>query len=276
MEAVLAKSFGIDINRKSFNRRFRSLFGMSFYVANIVALKIDEPVIAPYFLLALHFLKNYSPENVMSTVFNLDEKTVRKWIRIYVRIISQLSAISFDDRYENSPRGTSVFVSVDGVDCPFKETSRPVDPSYCSHKLKRSALRYEVGVALYAPRICWVAGGLPAGRYTDINIARENRGLIEHLVHRNERGVADNGYDGEETLFTPIRGSGLTHNVLSYNIWIRKVLARHEIVNKRLKHFGVLNSVFRHKEEFHRECFMACAVLTQLSMQEEPIHDISL
>ena len=82
-------------------------------------------------------------------------------------------------------------------------------------------------------------------------------------------------YDGEQAFLTPIRGSDLANEELSYNLWLRRGLARHEIVNKRLKQFRVLNYIFRHTEEFHRECFMACAVLTQLSMQEEPIHDIS-
>ena len=275
MQTILQKLFKLNTNRESFDRRFRSMFGISYYIAQIVMLKIDVPVIDTYYLLALHFLKNYDPESVMSTTFNLDEKTVRKWVHFYVQIISQLRVISFQNRHENAPRARSLFLSVDGIDCPFKEPRRPVDPSYCSHKLKRSALRYEVGVALYSPSICWVAGGVPAGTYTDIKIARVDGGLVEHLQSVNEHGMADNGYDGEQAFLTPIRGSDLANEELSYNLWLRRGLARHEIVNKRLKQFRVLNSIFRHTEEFHRECFMACAVLTQLSMQEEPIHDIS-
>ena len=154
MDDVLI-NLGFDINHSKFDCRFCATFGVSYYLANIFALKIAGTTVIPvYLLLALHFLKNYNTENVMSVFFNLDEKTIRKWVRIYVQYICEINTINFSDRYINVPAGKKILVSVDGVDCPYKENSRPVDPGYCSHKLKRSALRYEVGVALYSSRIC--------------------------------------------------------------------------------------------------------------------------
>ena len=273
MDHVLI-NLGFNITHSKFDRRFRSTFGVSYYLANIVAQKIAGTTVIPvYLLLALHFLKNYNTENVMSVFFNLDEKTIRKWVRIYVQYICEINAINFSDRYLNVPAGKKILVSVDGVDCPYKENSRPVDPGYCSHKLKRSALRYEVGVALYSSRICWIGGGVPAGRYNDLTISRMRGGILSHM-NTDEKGMADNGYDGESKYITPIRGSGLTNNEKMYNRWVRTGLARHENINKRLKQYKVLNTVFRHDEEFHNKCFMACAVLTQLSMYQEPIFNI--
>ena len=78
-------NLGFDINHSKFDRRFRATFGVSYYLANIVALKIEGKTVIPvYLLLALHFLKKYNTENFMSVFFNLDERTVRKWVRIYV------------------------------------------------------------------------------------------------------------------------------------------------------------------------------------------------
>ena len=210
----------------------------------------------------------------MSVIFKLDEKTVRKWLHTNVKYISEINVINFSYRYLNVPGGRNVMFSVDGVDCPLKEPSRPVDPGYCSHKLKRSALRYEVGLALYSPRICWIGGGVPAGKYNHLRISRMPGGIISHM-RTDEKGMADNSYNGEAKFITPIRGGGLTNNEKLYNRWVRTGLARHENINKRLKQFNVLNTVFRHDEYFHNKCFMACAVLTQLSMHAEPIYDIN-
>jgi hypothetical protein len=45
-----------------------------------------------------------------------------------------------------------------------------------------------------------------------------------------------------------------------------RVRRRQETVNKRLKQFKVLDDIFHHDVEFHGACFRACAVLTQLSI----------
>ena len=136
---------------------------------------------------------------------------------------------------------------MDGVDCPYKENSRPVDPGYCSHKLKRSALRYEVGVDLYSSRICWIGGGVTTGKYNDLTVSRMPGGILCHM-NTDKKGMADNRYDGEPNYITPIRGSGLTNNEKMNNRWVRTGLARPKNINKRLKQFQVLNTVFCHDE----------------------------
>ena len=90
MDAVLINRLGFKKNRESFERRCRSMFGASYYIAKVVEMKLGEPITPIYLLLALHFLKNYCTNNVMSIIFGLDEKTVRKWTIVYVNKISNM------------------------------------------------------------------------------------------------------------------------------------------------------------------------------------------
>ena len=66
---------------------------------------------------------------------------------------------------------------------------------------------------------------------------------------QNEQAEVDNGYDGEESLVTPIRDSELSDVEKRYNRWIRRLLARHENVNKRLKDFNLLTTIFCHSKK---------------------------
>ena len=43
--------------------------------------------------------------------------------------------------------------------------------------------------------------------------------------------------------------------------------SRHETVNKRLKQFGILKNVYRHKLNKHQVVFSAVAVIVQLEIQ---------
>ena len=55
MDDVLI-NLGFDINHSKFDCRFCATFGVSYYLANIVALKIAGTTVIPvYLLLALHF-----------------------------------------------------------------------------------------------------------------------------------------------------------------------------------------------------------------------------
>lgn len=47
----------------------------------------------------------------------------------------------------------------------------------------------------------------------------------------------------------------------------RRVRARHETINERLKNFTCLDQVFRHSSEKHAACFRSSAVLVQLAME---------
>mmetsp|Transcript_7568 Transcript_7568/g.11550 ORF Transcript_7568/g.11550 Transcript_7568/m.11550 type:complete len:91 (+) Transcript_7568:542-814(+) len=54
-----------------------------------------------------------------------------------------------------------------------------------------------------------------------------------------------------------------------------KVHAGHETVNKRFRHFGVLNQRFRHDILDHGDVFRAVVVLTQTSIEKgEPLFSV--
>ena len=49
---------------------------------------------------------------------------------------------------------------------------------------------------------------------------------------------------------------------------MKKIMSRHETINRRFKDWSILNNTFRHKEHLHEYVFGAIAVLTQLEIQE--------
>ena len=44
----------------------------------------------------------------------------------------------------------------------------------------------------------------------------------------------------------------------------KKIMARHETVNRRVKQWNILNTRFRHDISHHRNCFYAVANITQM------------
>ena len=83
--------------------------------------------------------------------------------------------------------------------------------------------------------------------------------LYTSVVDPNEMTVADEGYnDG------------------NYFIHDRRIMSRHETVNRRLKQFGVLSQRFRHDRHLHPPCFHAVANLTQLMIANgEKLYELS-
>jgi hypothetical protein len=127
-----------------------------------------------------------------------------------------------------------------------------------SHKFHGPGLRYELGVCIQTGDIVWATGPFKCGRYPDITIFRHS---LKQLLLPWEMVEADGGYRGDEKCRTPTMAR-------SWAEWRAKGSARtrHETINGRLKRWAILNQVFRHNLDFHRHCFMAIAVLTQLGI----------
>jgi hypothetical protein len=54
-----------------------------------------------------------------------------------------------------------------------------------------------------------------------------------------------------------------------------RVRARHETLNGRLKNWGILSQVYRHVIMKHGDVFQACAVVTQLTVENgEPLFEV--
>ena len=100
--------------------------------------------------------------------------------------------IIWEDRFVGDG-ANDCLVSIDGTDCPFEMLQGSVK-AWWSYKLKRSALRYEVGVCIKSGSIVWVNGAYPPGDWPDIVIFRH---LLIDLLGFGERVECDDGYMGE-------------------------------------------------------------------------------
>lgn len=80
-------------------RRFRAFFGVTPKICARVWLLLEpncpSRAMPKHLLWALFFLKVYSNEHVSSVSASADEKTVRKWQWIFVKLMAGLRIVSF-------------------------------------------------------------------------------------------------------------------------------------------------------------------------------------
>jgi hypothetical protein len=147
-------------------------------------------------------------------------------------------------------------MTVDATDLEIWQP-KPFNKKWYSHKFHGPGLRYEIGVCIQTGDIVWVSGPYMCGRWPDINIFRDG---LKNWLLPGEMVEADGGYRGDEKVRNPT-------NVRNHAELMKKKAARvrHETINGCLKNWGVLNQTYRHGPETHCDCFMAVAVLTQLT-----------
>lgn len=155
-------------------------------------------------------------------------------------------------------------MTVDGTDFQINEP-KPFSSRWYSHKFKSAALRYEIAVSL-AGEIVSIAGAFEAGAYPDLKIFR--KGLRNALYH-DERVIADCGYSDVKCV-TPDDLHGRRKRIAS------RLRARHEIINGRIKNYGIMRHRFRHDVIKHRYCFRAVANIVNLSLRKCPPFKIYL
>ena len=153
-------------------------------------------------------------------------------------------------------------MTVDGTDFRIPQKGAATKGNaFASHKyVGKSTLRYELGVDILAGNLVWIQGPYPAGKYTDINIFNK---VLRNFLKRY-RGHPDK-----------IKCPGNDTNPAE-NRWMQgRVRARHKMLNGRLKNWGILSQVFRHHITMHGDVFRACAVVTQLTIQDsEPLFEV--
>eukprot|EP00474_Spongospora_subterranea_P004743 CRZ05201.1 hypothetical protein [Spongospora subterranea] len=161
---------------------------------------------------------------------------------------------------------------IDGID--FKVPEGPVfNKDDWSHKHNSAGLRYEIGTALGCSKIVHIAGGVPCGSWPDLKIAKKC--LLPRLMP-GEKPAADSGYrDVDNRFLTAFRKTGGTSVMKAINISLKRMGARHESVNARIRIFACLgHGLFRHGRSFHPIVFTAVANLVQMLLREEPLWDI--
>ncbi|KAI8802024.1 hypothetical protein BJ742DRAFT_912951, partial [Cladochytrium replicatum] len=160
-----------------------------------------------------------------------------------------------ENRFNKAIDGSNVFVSLDGTDCKIQERA-PFDRKWYSHNFNSPGLRYRVGLSIRPGNIVWVNSGVPCGEWPDINLARF---AFVDALHGNERALADKVHKDPHVIYPQVGMNGGK---------IKRIMARHETVDSRLKQFKILNQVFRHEVVDHPNCFKAVANIVQLNIED--------
>jgi hypothetical protein len=153
---------------------------------------------------------------------------------------------------------------LDGTDFRIYEQT-PFDRKWYSHKFKGPGLRYEVGLSIINGNIVWAYGGMPCGEYPDLVLARD---LYLDTIDLGEMTMADDGYNDRNYFIT---GAYFPQRAEE----IKRIMARHETVNRRLKQFKVLGDRFRHNVHLHPRCFYAVVNIIATSfLTGERLYDL--
>ncbi len=151
---------------------------------------------------------------------------------------------------------------MDGTDFKIEEPT-PFSTKWFSHKFKGPGLRYEVGICIRTGHMIWINGGFPCGDYPDIKVARE---AFVSFLDRGEKALTDKGYRDDNFFVIPNLKNKKLH---------RRIMSRHETVNRRMKQFQALKQVFRHNIDKHTMVFNAVANLTQIMIENgSPLFEI--
>jgi DDE superfamily endonuclease len=161
---------------------------------------------------------------------------------------------------------------VDGTHCRISEPSTDPSTKWFSHKSNGPGLAYELALSIYSNQVVWFSGPFTPNQH-DLTIFRKPNGLKERMPV-GKRGIADNGYVGEEMLSTD-------NDLDSEDVkrFKKRAKARQETLNARCKIFGVLSERFRHTGARRMEChglaFSAVIVIVQYEIEGcHPLFDV--
>jgi hypothetical protein len=152
---------------------------------------------------------------------------------------------------------------------PQKGQAKKGNP-FASHKYaSKSALRYELGVDIRGGNLVWIQGPYPAGKWPDIKIFNA---ILTNFLERYERVEANDSYHGHPNkVKCPLNDIAPAEKLAMQ----ARVRARHKTINSCLKNWGIHSQVFWHDIRCHGEVFRACAVLTQLTIEQgEPLFSV--
>ena len=150
-----------------------------------------------------------------------------------------------------------VWMSIDGTDFHILEP-RPFSPLWYSHKFNGPGRRYKIGFSTGTAGIVWAHGPFACGK-SDLHIFNSK---LKYLLRADEKVIGDGRYIGP--FFVDSGSLSCGENSL-----FSRIRARHEVLNGRLKRFGVLRNASRHRLQLHSKVFFAEANITQISIENE-------
>lgn len=111
---------------------------------------------------------------------------------------------------------------------------------------------YQIVLSLHDNRVLMINGPYPAGQHDIITVFRKT--LKKELKKmKGKKGIADNGYRGEEC----------------------RACSRQECFNTRMACFGILEQRFRHPFDRHQIVAEAMAVIGQHQLENgSPLFDV--
>ena len=119
-------------------------------------------------------------------------------------------------------------------------------------------LRYEIALEIETGCIVWAYRGFPPGEYPDLKIARKK---FIKMLYPGERVVGDKGCKDSKYFIFPEKGQKYN------NVALKRIMARHENVNRRIKTFSCLSDTFRHDLSLHHIFFQAVINVIQIAMK---------
>ena len=291
-------------------RRFKEFFGASLEVVEILWEMLYERDFLPdnsqpkHLLWTCYFLKVYPKQETGCSAVGgisgaISPKTMKHWVWDFIErigelvddvvstslyitiyyhyitlirtIMRQTSKIIFESRLNRKDILNDCTMSIDGTDFRIPQQGKACKGNpFASHKYAgKSALRYELGIDILEGNLVWIQGPYPAGKFNDIAIFNK---VLRHYLEPWERVEADNGYVGHgDKIKCPKNVANPPENLKMQG----RVRARHETLNGRLKNWGILSQTFRHDISLHGSVFHACAVITQLMIDNgEPLFNV--
>jgi DDE superfamily endonuclease len=223
-----------------------------------------------HFLMALHHLKKYPTDLDREGPWDISMKTGRQWVKFYVLRLQALKSLKIVWPADWGP--CKWIISVDGTHCWIDEPLHPElaqDPSYSSHKFKKAALNYELGISLHASRLVWMNGPFKAG-IPDGKVFWE-KGLKRKLRLCQKKAIGDRGYSGHPDVMSWHN----RHDARKVKRFKSRVLRRHETFNCLIKRYRCLRGPFRHGADSFAYHFEAICVLCQYEIEfDTPLFDV--
>jgi hypothetical protein len=246
-------------------RLFRGIYGASPTTCECIWRDFDDAHADPVaFLVTLCWMKGYETEEKLAIDFEIPEKTIRDWCKIYATRIQFLKATKIDANWK--PDGFIFFLSIDGTHCPINEP-RPFSTTWSSHKFGGAAgVDYEIGLRVHESKVAWISGPYPAGT-NDLTVFKDN---LMNLLPNGKRVIADDAYSSAVD-YASCRNEFDPPEIAYFK---ERVMARHESFNSRLKKFKCFVQKWRHDLSLHKIVFEAVCVTEQYQMEHgKPLLD---
>jgi len=224
------------------------------------------------FMMCHYFLFVY-PKNaqVLAKDFGFgsaDSVTGEKFWRWMKRIQAlQASKIVWPEEEYMDRNGNKFTITLDCVDFHTREPKHPtlnLDKGFSSHKFKKAAFRYELGLDVHSPRLVWINGPFKAGTYSDKKIFKGGlKDKLKPLRKRGKKAIADGGYEGYENLLSMPSSMDKPH----VRRFKSRARCRHEAFNAEIKKYGSMSTYWKHGMEKHSIALSVICITLQYSME---------